>query len=198
MGNEYLLKEYEIGFDQLRFYDERENNILKYLVSLTTAVATAQFAIFKYLQGVNESFFLCQLFLSVIVFIATLLFYLAMLQNRLYFVYTARQLNAIRGFLMKKEAPRFKDNQLYTAANFSALNPFSVHTFQLLCAVILSALFAGLSAFAFSNAVFCSSKKIAIAAVVLITAGVEIVGGIMFLSAKSKMNADEAIHGKIS
>ncbi|HVO67537.1 MAG TPA: hypothetical protein VMT12_13755 [Syntrophales bacterium] len=45
MSNEYLMKEYELCFEQLRYYDDRNTNMLKYLFSLTSAVATAQFAV---------------------------------------------------------------------------------------------------------------------------------------------------------
>jgi hypothetical protein len=130
MAHEYLLKEYELCFEQLRFYDSRQESLLKYMFSLTSAVATAQFAIYQLLQGPTVGFFKCQALLSGLVFIATLLLFSAMLQNRLYFVYIARQLNAIRGYLMGAEAPEFKNNQLYTSTNFPALKPFSVHTFH--------------------------------------------------------------------
>ena len=85
---------------------------MKYVFSLTSAVATAQFAVYKLVQGATPGFFACQTFLSVIVFVATVLLYLTMLQNRLYFVYIARQLNSIRGHLMLKEASGFAGNQL--------------------------------------------------------------------------------------
>jgi hypothetical protein len=48
--NEFLHKEYELCFEQLRFYDERQSNLLKFLFTLTSAVATAQFALYKALQ----------------------------------------------------------------------------------------------------------------------------------------------------
>jgi len=132
MPHEYLLKEYELCFEQLRFYDKRHESILKYTFSLTSAVATAQFAIYKLLNGVPSTFFRCSLFLSGLVFVSTLLLLLEMLQNRLYFVYVARQLNAIRGYLMHAAAGGFNSNQMYTSTNFPALKLFSVHTFQIL------------------------------------------------------------------
>ncbi len=49
------------------------------------------------------------------------LLYLAMLQNRLYFVFVARQPNAIRGYLIKVAAEWFEKNQMYTSTNFPAL-----------------------------------------------------------------------------
>ena len=45
MAHEYLLKEYELCFEQLRFYDQRQESLLKYAITLTSAIATAQFAI---------------------------------------------------------------------------------------------------------------------------------------------------------
>lgn len=178
------------------FYDERQESILKYVSSLTSAVATAQFAIYKLLQGMNLGFFLFQSFLSGLVFVATLLLGLAMLQNRLYFVYMARQLNAIRGYLMQTEAPQFENNQLYTSTDFPALKPFSVHTFQLLGAALISSLFAGLSIYAIGP-VFGFKPRIlmGLGAWLLILAA-EVAGGMKYLSALGRKTADKAIHGK--
>ncbi len=195
MANEYLMKEYELCFEQLRFYDTRHDSILKYLLSLTSAVATAQFAIYKLLHGLTVNFFLCQAFLSFIVFIATILLYIALLQNRLYFVYVARQLNAIRGFLMQTEASNFNNNQLYTATDVSAIKPASVHSLQLLGATLLSSLFAGVTYFAMYAALW-EEKKYCIAVIVtIVVALIEIGGGIKYLKKSDTMSADEIIHG---
>jgi hypothetical protein len=195
MANEYLMKEYGLNFEQLRFYDDRYNNTLKYLYTLSSAVATALFAIYKLMEGCTQGFFGCQLFLSTVVFVATLLLYLTMLQNRLYFVFTARQLNAIRGYLMANAADTFANNQLYTSTDFSALQPSSVHTFQLIGAALISALFAGISAYS-----FCPTfgQEPCIAAAILIfalVAFIEIFGGMRYLVANSKKSADQAVHG---
>ena len=199
MGHEYLMKEYELCFEQLRFYDERHESILKYMFSLTSAVATAQFAVYQWLHGATTDFFLCQAFLSGLVFIATLLLALAMLQNRLYFVYIARQLNAIRGFLMEAEAGDFKNNQLYTSTDFPALKPFSVHTFQLLGAALISSLFAGLtSAYAIGAILDCKARAGAGLVSWVLVFAAEVVGGMKYLSSSDRKTADEAIHGKKS
>ncbi len=196
MGHEYLLKEYELCFEQLRFYDERHESILKYIFSLTSAVATAQFAVYQLLHGATVSFFLCQALLSGLVFVATLLLALAMLQDRLYFVYIARQLNAIRKYLMEVDAGGFKNNQLYTSTDFPALKPFSVHTFQLLGAALISSLFAGLCAYAIS-AVFGWKTRVWIGlGTCLLILAVEVGGGIKYVSASDEKTADETIHRK--
>jgi len=196
MSIEYLLKEYELSYKQLQYYDDRQNDLMKYTFTLTSSVATAQFAVFKFFNGVTKDFFTFQTTLSVIVFVSTLLLYLAMLQNRIYFVYMARQLNAIRGYLMATEAAGFHNNQLYTSTNFSPLKPSSVHTFQLLGVTFISSLFAGISAYAFSSALGndCSIFIACIVAAVVEIA--ELLGGIIYLSSANKKTADHAVHGK--
>ncbi len=194
MANDYIKKEYELCFTQLRFYDDREANLLQYLFTLTSAVSTAQFAVYRFLKGATPEFFVCQAFLSVIVFVATVLLFLAMLQNRLYFVMIARQLNAIRGYLMKSEAEEFQNNQLYTSTDFPALKPFSVHTFQLVGAAFLSSLFAGASAYGLQAAngeppSFCFAFF-----VFLVVLVIEVIGGAKFLASSKGKSADEVIH----
>lgn len=143
MANDFLHREYELCFEQLRFYDKRQNDLLRYLATLATSVATAQFALYKLFGSPTQAYFLCLAFLSAIVFIASLLMFLAMLQNRLYFVYVARQINAIRCHLLQHEAPEFAENQLYTSTKFSAIKPMSIHTCMLAGSALLASLFAG-------------------------------------------------------
>jgi len=196
MAHEYLLKEYELCFEQLRFYDKRQESILKYMLSLTSAIATAQFAVYQLLRGATASFFGCIAILSGLVFIASLLLFVAMLQNRLYFVYTARQLNAIRGYLMEVAAEGFTKNQLYTSTDFPALKPFSVHTFILLGTALISSLFAGASGYAVRPSFGCKpSLGIGVAAFLLVLAA-EVAGGMKYLSVSGRKTADEAIHLK--
>lgn len=193
--NTFLIKEYEFCFDQLRFYDNRNENLLKYLITLTTSVAMAQFAIYKLIQVFNERFFKLQLFLSVVVFIASLLLFFMMLQNRLYFVYTAKQINAIRSFYLETEATDFKNNQMYTSTNFSAFKTFSVHSFQLLGSALLCGLFFSSIIYSIINLTqttihvktWCSISYIFVSIFLLIISA-------LYLKFLGNKNADEAIH----
>src|SRR6266404_1353573 len=195
MAHEYLMKEYELCFEQLRFYDERHESILKYTFSFTSAVATAQFAVYKLSNGATESFFLCLLFLSGLVFLVTLLLVMEMLQNRLYFVYVARQLNAIRGYLMRVDAGGFKNNQMYTSTEFPALKPFSVYTFQLLGAALMSSVFAGICAYASRPAFGCGSTSVGMGSgTCILVFGAEAVGGMWYLYSSGRKTAEQAIH----
>jgi hypothetical protein len=196
MNHDFLMKEYELCFEQLRFYDSRHSDILKFLFTLTSAVATAQFAIYKFFKTPTKGFFMCQTFLSSIVFIASALLFLSMLQNRLYFVYITRQINAIRKFFLETEAHEFKDNQLYTSTDFPAFKPFSVHIFQLLGAALISSLFAGVSAYSVYPALDRPPCWWFAATVFLLVALVEVIVGITYLALLGQKTADEAIHGK--
>ena len=194
---DFLIKEYELCFEQLRFYDNRQENLLKYLFTLTTSVATAQFAIYKLIHTIDSRFFIFQTFLSVIVFIASTLLFLSMLQNRLYFVYIARQINAIRDFFLSHDSAEFKSNQLYTSTSFPALKLFSVHTFQMLGAAMLCGLYAG----SFSYGLISLSQLIdyrntCSIIVFIIVSLLFTIGGSIYLFINGRKKADEAIHGE--
>jgi len=196
MSNEFLYKEYELNYEQLRFYDSRQSSIFQYLFTLTASVATAQFALYKFFTAPTPEFYKCHLFLSTIVFIATVLLFLSMLQNRLYFVFTARQLNAIRAYLLKTDTPGFQNNQLYTSTVFPALKLLSVHTFQLVGAVLISSMFAGSSMYALFPALNRQpSWGCSIFVFILITI-IEILYGFRYLYTQGRKTADEAIHRK--
>lgn len=191
----FIHTEYQMCFEQLRYYDTRQEEILKYLITLVSAVATAQFAVFKLFEKPTPGFFSAQSFLSLVVFAGSVLLYLMMLQNRLYFVFVARQINAIRKHMLQTEAVKFTENQMPTSTSFSAFKWSSVHTFQLLGAAFISSLFAGASVFglfhvAQSPCVYTTS--------ILVFLGVgtsELIGGALYLKIESAKSADEAIHG---
>lgn len=143
MPSEFLYKEYQLCFEQLRYYDTRHTDLLKYSFTLTTSIAAAQFTIYKVLGSASNNFYASQVFLSTIVFIASLLLFFGMLKNRVYFVMVARQINAIREYMLTTEASGFKNNQLYTSTTFPVLNLSSIHTFQLIGIALISSLFAG-------------------------------------------------------
>ncbi len=59
MESEFLNKEYELSYQQLRFYDEKHSSLIKFLATLATAVTTAQFGILKFIGGEpNDIFFM--------------------------------------------------------------------------------------------------------------------------------------------
>jgi hypothetical protein len=188
---EFLIKEYEMSFEQLRYYDSRNNDFLKYLFTLTTSVAAAQFAIYKLSNSIDERFLVSHAFLSAVVFIASLLLYLSMLRNRVYFTHFARQLNGIRGFLLEKNAPMY-ENQLYTSTDLSAFKTSSVHTFQMIGAALLCGLYAGSFIFALAYQYRLPLIKglitFALISIVLL------ITGSSYLISESKKSADDSIN----
>ncbi len=194
--NQFLLKEYELCFAQLKFYDDRSSNLLKYLFTLTASVATAQFAIYKLIQAFDHKFYIFQSFLSLIVFIAAILVFFAMLQNRLYFVYTAKQINAIRGHMLNNCTPSFVDNQLYTSTDFPALKPLSLHTIQFIGASMLCGMYASSLAFGLLNYYQKEGNLLCITTLVLVsvTVALSLIGSIYLIKTGNK-SADHGIHG---
>lgn len=192
--NDFLYKEYELCFKQLQFYDERHLNLFKYLITIASSVPVAIFAIYKFFKEPNQEFFICQTFLLFVVFISSLILYLMMLQNRLYFVFTAKQINALRNYFLNNEATDFKDNQLYTSTDFPAIKPLSVHTFQLTSAVIISSFFISGSTFSFCL-IFCMSSLWWLSIIIFVFVSIIELGcGVLYLSTAGKKSADEAIH----
>lgn len=188
--HEFLYREYELCFQQLRYYDSRQNDLLKYLVALATSVAAAQFAIFKFFRSVTDEFFFCLTFLATVMVVASLLIHTAMLQNRLYFTFTARQLNAIRAYLLANAAPDFEDNQLWTSADVAAFNLFSVHSFMLAGSSVLVSLSAAISAYSISSWWAGVPSWVAVATAFAVAFLLVTVGGAYYLGSQGRRRPD--------
>jgi hypothetical protein len=80
-NTDYLMKEYELCFEQLRYYDTRHTATLKYLISLASAVATALFALYKYFGAPNPQYYSLQSLLAALVWVGSLLLHLSMVEN---------------------------------------------------------------------------------------------------------------------
>ncbi len=195
MPSEFLLKEYDLCFEQLRFYDTRQEELLKHMFTLTSAAAAAQFAVLQFLGKTSAVFFSAQGFFCLVVFITTLLMYLMMLQNRLYFVFVTRQLNAVRKHLLETDAPEFCDNRMWLTSDFPAFKWGSIHSFQMAGAVIISSLFAAAFAFGCLRAVSCGCAYVIASIVLVVVAITEAIGGVLHLKRMGSRSADEATHG---
>jgi hypothetical protein len=194
MGNEYLLKEYELCFEQLRFYDKRQNDLSRYLFTLASAVATAQFTVFKFPQSATTPFYALQAVLSFVVFVATLLLYVAMLQNRLYFVFMARQINALRGYLMVSDAPDFKGNQLYTSVDFPAFRMRSLHAAHFIGTSVISSVFASATAYSLAYISMLQHPLFIAISVFVLVAVAEVVLGMLYLKSTGQKSSDQFLN----
>lgn len=185
--SEFLLKEYELCFQQLRFYDERHSDTLRYLFGLASAVATALLAVYKAIGGSGLGFYTYQALLSGVVFVAASLLFVSMLQNRIYFVKVARQINAIRKYMLATEAPKFRDNQLYTSTEMRALQGSSTQVVELVGAGAMPAAFACMGVYSILAAAGCDECKIILGVVAGVLTGVGAgVGAVRYLSLQDR------------
>lgn len=149
----YLQDEYGLCYEQLRFYDSRNGDLLKYITSLITAVTAAQWAVYELLNEASKSFYYFLAFTSLVVSVGAALLIVAMLQNRVYFIRMARQLNAIRNFAIETDAQAFQEkNRLWTSTSMPASNKTSLHGYQIRGSILISAFFAGEVLFALLRA----------------------------------------------
>ncbi len=179
---------------QLRFYDERQVNLLKFIFTLTSAVSGGLLAIYQLFDSVTPEFHICLAFLAMVVFIASVLTFLSMLQNRLYFVFTARQINALRNHLLLEEASEFTSNQLYTTTRVVAIKPFSVHTYLMVGVALIASMFAGVFVYGIGSAIAISSLWHWIGASLLSVTVVLMFFGYRFLAVQGQKVADSAVH----
>jgi hypothetical protein len=119
-----------------------------------------------------------------------------MVQNRIYFTFAAKQINAIRKYLLENEAPYFKENQMYTSTGFSAFKFFSIQTLMIFGVLSISVIFWGSFVFSFCEVFdLCNSLGKAILwSIVLMV--IKVLTIVCYLKTKGKSNADKAIHGE--
>jgi len=200
MNNEFLYKEYEECFEQMRYYDDRQISLLKFSIILSSSIITAILAIDKIFPWNSSHFSLILVFLAFVVVSGNMLILFSMAVNRMYFVYPVRQVNAIRKFLMTAENPNFLPaNQMYLTTEVYALKPFSLHSLIMLTVAMLSAIF--FSIFIFSLLRLYEMKPLNLILKYSVIAGIIffiveiIIVSIYFISQKDK-NCDQAIHNK--
>lgn len=186
-----MIKEYELCFEQLRFYDKRQANLVKFVLTLTSSIATALFAVSQ-VKDVSPIFFWKSLFaVTSIVFIATLVVYVALLQNRLYFVFVARQINAIRKYFLEHECQQFKENQMYLSTKIRASSLLSIHSAMLLGVTLISSLYAAVTFYALLHIINCPQPiPVFLGLVVVVLVSVAEIGiGHLFLFYQGKQPA---------
>lgn len=112
--DDFLKTEYEQCLSYMKYYDDRQLSFLKFSSGISGSVVSVIFGFHK-LGGRATQFDWD--FISLVAGVTTLsllTLYIAMIQNRLYFVYPARQVNAIRRTMLKKVENEFNDNHMYT------------------------------------------------------------------------------------
>lgn len=182
----------------MRAYDERQERLVKFQVTLSSITGTIMLSLLKLQLFEGNMIFFLKLFfvVSIISFVCGLVIFGAMVQNRLYFVYSARQINAIRKYLLRKEASDFKDNQMYLSKDFSAFKLFSIQTFMLLGVSFVSSTFL---AFGLYSRCLLVNKPLplwGLSLLIIVAMFVQMLFAATYLLIQGSKHADKAIHGK--
>lgn len=193
--NEFLKVEYEKCLDLLKYYDERHLSLMKYAVGASSSVVSLIFA-FNALGGSTNSYFWqFASILAGVTAIGLLTLFVAMLQNRLYFVYPARQVNAIRGAMVGRVSEIFSNNQMYVTTDVRAFRLLSLHTLMNLLVAMHIGAFAGFSWFCVvvTSEDVNLSIKAAVGMAVFISLLLFVLSS-LYLYKRGGQNADRAIH----
>ena len=122
--DEFLKLEYEKCLELLKHYDERQLSLLKFTTGVSSSVISLVFGFHAISPAAQPYFWHFAAVLTGVTSLGLLAVFIAMVQNRLYFVYPARQVNAIRGAMLPKIQSEFSNNQMYVTPNVPAFKLF--------------------------------------------------------------------------
>ena len=148
---DFLAAEYATSIDLIKYYDDRQVDLLKFASGISAGVPTVVFAFYGLSDVVATYVWDFAVFIAAITAISLSAIFAAMVRNRIYFVFPARQANVIRKRLFKESdaigADEFK-NQMYSTRNVPMIDLFSTQVLQLLFVALQSALFVAVCNFA--------------------------------------------------
>jgi len=170
--NEFLKLEYEQCMALVKYYDERYHTLVKFAAGLSSGVPTLLLGFYGLGNKVAAMFWDVAVFVFLVTMIGLVSILAAITQTRLYFVYPARQINAIRGEFLQTEAKEFTNNQMYLDTSFNAFRWSSSHTIQQAMVALQIGLFAGLTSFAWNAAELDRIKNICMGSILAIVVAI--------------------------
>ena len=195
--NEFLKLEYEQCMGLVKYYDERHHSLMKFAAGLSSSVPTLLLGIYGLGTNITPIFWNVVAFICLATMIGLLSILAAITQTRLYFVYPARQINAIRRESLQTVAKDFTDNQMYLDTSFNAFKWNSSQTIQQAIVAIQVGLFGGLAAFSwYANSLDRINNIWISSTVALLSAGLVFFISARYLIKKSGFHPDKAVHGK--
>ena len=126
--DEFLKVEYEGCLDLLKHYDERHLSLVKFTTGVSSSAVTLIFGFYALSSDAHHYFWYFAAMLAGIAAVGLLTVFAAMVQNRLYFIYPARQMNAIRRAMLGKIVAEFSDNQMYLTTDVRPFKLMSMYT----------------------------------------------------------------------
>lgn len=192
--DEFLKIEYEQCLSLIKYYDERHQSLVKFCAGLSSAVPSLLLAIFQLGGQAATHFWEFTALISGVTALGLLAIFTVLVQTRLYFIYPARQVNAIRRIGLGSQT-EFSNNQMYLDTTFSAFKWSSSHT--LLNAFVTLQIGAFSSLLVYSLFVGSTTQG----CVIFVASGVGLfISALVFgssawyLHTKSKRHPDESIH----
>ena len=146
----FLKVEYESCLGLIKYYDERHLSLVKFTTGISSSAISLVFGFYALGASVQNHFWSFAAVLTGVAGLGLLAVFVAMIQNRLYFVYPARQVNAIRKVMLQKVASEFTDNQMYISSDFPAFKFLSLHALMNLLVAFQVGAFIGFCWFSIS------------------------------------------------
>lgn len=193
--NEFLKIEYEQCMALVKYYDERHYTLVKFATGLSSGVPTLLLGFYGLSNQITSVLWDAAIFVFVVTMIGLVALLAAITQTRLYFIYPARQLNAIRAEFLRAEAEDFTNNQMYLDTSFNAFKWSSSHTIQQAMIALQIGMFAGLSVFAWNISTLDRATNICVGAIVASLVAFSVFfASAFYLWRKSQFHPDRSVH----
>lgn len=194
--NKFAELEYTQCLSLLKYYDEKHTSYVKFATAISTGMPTIFFGLQKNGGFDQPTYLQMTAVLSFIICVSLVVIYTALIQNRLYFIYPVRQVNAIRKSAFDEwPIPSF-ENQMYTDVNFSAFKLLSTQTLTNALVAIQVSIFAGLGTYC-SVALYTAQYSPMRNAILVSISLAALLWSLSsaYLHKMSKHRPDKAIHG---
>jgi hypothetical protein len=187
--------EYKQCLASLKYYDDRYLSILKFATGISSAVPPVIFALYNLDIETDLEYWNFVTFLSLITALGLSALFVAMIQNRLYFIYPARQVNSIRKSQFLGKNPPIFQNQMYTDVDINAFKWMSSQTLMNVFVSFQISFFLGMAHFSINIEKFTNNSSIyGSLSVVVITALLIFCFSSLYLSIKSKFHPNISVH----
>ncbi len=153
---EFLKSEYGTSIDLIKYYDGRHVDLLKFASGLSAGVSTVVFGFYGLSETAAKYVWDFATFIAATTALALVAVFAAMVRNRVYFVFPARQANMIRSVLFPEGKPdgggekqARAANQMYSTREVPMFDFLSTQSLQLLFVALQAAFFGGVAVYAY-------------------------------------------------
>ena len=181
--------EYKQCLASLKYFDDRHLSLLKFATGISSIAPPVIYALYNLDIETDIDYWNFMTFLSLITAIGLSALFVAMIQNRLYFIYPARQVNSIRKSQFLSKSPPVFQNQMYTDVDINAFKWMSSQTLMNLFMSFQISFFLGMAHFSINIEKFTNNSSMYGSLSVVVIAALLIFGlSSLYLSIKSKFH----------